>query len=72
MQACMMADGTDEIMGLLRFTDNEEMDVDETVKHVSSNQRHLYYLFGPAMGCTRVQGFTKFGLQLLESRATLT
>ena len=66
LQACMMGDATDEIMGLLRFTDNEEMDVDETVKHVSSNQKHLYYLFGPAMGCTQVQGFTKFGLQLLQ------
>lgn len=63
IQACMMADGGDEVMMLLRYMDNEEMPVEESMERVWLLKKHLYFLFGPERGCTKVGGYTHDGLR---------
>lgn len=63
IQACMMADGGDEIMALLRYMDSEEMPVEESMERVWLLRKHLYFLFGPERGCMKVGGYTQEGLR---------
>lgn len=56
IQACMMADGGDEVMLLLRYMDNEEMAVEESMDRVWLLRKHLFFLFGPERGCKKVGG----------------
>lgn len=58
IQACMMADGGDEVMLLLRYMDNEEMAVEESMDRVWLLRKHLFFLFGPERGCKKVGGGT--------------
>lgn len=62
IQACMMADGGDEVMLLLRYMDNEEMAVEESMDRVWLLRKHLFFLFGPERGCKKVGGYTQEGL----------
>ena len=65
IQACMMADAGDETMMLLRYTDNEQMQVEKATEQILTMRKHVCFLFGPDAGCTKVPGYTSLGLEIM-------